>query len=87
MSGYRASSPKVRFTTHRLVVRLVHKRDVYRLPDYYAENRLFLKPWEPVRDNSHCSPASWQVRLGMITEMQKQGSAYYFILLDAQEYE
>ncbi|BBI91265.1 putative ribosomal-protein-S5-alanine N-acetyltransferase [Serratia symbiotica str. Tucson] len=87
MSGYRTSSPKVRFTTHRLVVRLVHKRDAYRLADYYAENRLFLKPWEPVRDNSHCSPAGWQVRLGMITEMQKQGSAYYFILLDAQEHE
>lgn len=68
-------------------MRLVHKRDAYRLADYYAENRLFLKPWEPVRDNSHCSPAGWQVRLGMITEMQKQGSAYYFILLDAQEHE
>ena len=70
-----------------MVVRLVHERDAYRLADYYAENRTFLKPWEPVRDESHCYPSGWQARLGMITEMQKQGSAYYFILLDPEEQE
>jgi len=45
ISGYSTSSPKVRHTTDRLVVRLVHKGDAYRLAEYYAENRLFLKPW------------------------------------------
>lgn len=55
--------------------------------DYYAENRTFLKPREPVRDESHCYPSGWQARPGMITEMQKQGSAYYFILLDPEEQE
>lgn len=65
----------------------MHERDAYRLADYYAENRAFLKPWEPVRDESHCYPSGWQARLGMITEMQKQGSAYYFILLDPEEQE
>ena len=85
MFGYRSASPKVRLTTDRMVVRLVHERDAYRLADYYAENRTFLKPWEPVRDESHCYPSGWQARLGMIAEMQKQGSAYYFILLDPEE--
>ena len=87
MFGYRSASPKVRLTTDRMVVRLVNERDAYRLADYYAENRAFLKPWEPVRDESHCYPSGWQARLGMITEMQKQGSAYYFILLDPEEQE
>lgn len=87
MFGYRSASPKVRLTTDRMVVRLVHERDAYRLADYYAENRTFLKPWEPVRDESHCYPSGWQARLGMIAEMQKQGSAYYFILLDPEEQE
>lgn len=87
MFGYRSASPKVRLTTDRMVVRLVHERDAYRLADYYAENRAFLKPWEPVRDESHCYPSGWQARLGMIAEMQKQGSAYYFILLDPEEQE
>lgn len=60
MFGYRSNVPKVRLTTDRLVVRLVHERDAWRLADYYAENRQFLKPWEPVRDESHCYPSGWQ---------------------------
>lgn len=76
MFGYRSNVPKVRLTTDRLVVRLVHDRDAWRLADYYAENRHFLKPWEPVRDESHCYPSGWQARLGMINEFHKQGSAF-----------
>lgn len=72
MFGYRSNVPKVRLTTDRLVVRLVHERDAWRLADYYAENRQFLKPWEPVRDESHCYPSGWQARLGMIAEFHKQ---------------
>lgn len=81
MFGYRSNVPKVRLTTDRPVVRLVHERDARRLADYYAENRHFLKPWEPIRDESHCYPSGWQARLGMIAEFHKQGSAYYFALL------
>ncbi len=87
MFGYRSASPKVRLVTSRLVVRLVHERDAYLLADYYAANRDYLKPWEPVRDESHCVPSGWQARLGLITEMHRQGSAYYFILLDPDEKE
>lgn len=87
MFGYRSNVPKVRLTTDRLVVRLVHERDAWRLADYYAENRHFLKPWEPIRDESHCYPSGWQARLGMIAEFHKQGSAYYFALLDPDEKE
>ncbi|HAH9780445.1 TPA: ribosomal protein S5-alanine N-acetyltransferase [Escherichia coli] len=87
MFGYRSNVPKVRLTTDRLVVRLVHDRDAWRLADYYAENRHFLKPWEPVRDESHCYPSGWQARLGMINEFHKQGSAFYFGLFDPDEKE
>lgn len=87
MFGYRSNVPKVRLTTDRLVVRLVHDRDAWRLADYYAENRHFLKPWEPVRDESHCYPSGWQARLSMINEFHKQGSAFYFGLFDPDEKE
>ena len=87
MFGYRSNVPKARLTTDRLVVRLVHERDAWRLADYYAENRQFLKPWEPIRDDSHCYPSGWQARLGMINEFHKQGSAFYFALLDPDEKE
>ncbi len=85
MFGYHTATPKVHLTTDRMSLRLVHERDAYRLAEYYAENQVFLKPWEPVRDQSHCMPSGWQARLGMIMELQKQGSAYYFILLDPEE--
>lgn len=87
MFGYSNNVPKVRLTTDRLTVRLVCERDARRLADYYAENRQFLKPWEPVRDNSHCHPSGWQARLDMISEMHKTGSAWYFALLDKDEKE
>ncbi|VFS82355.1 ribosomal-protein-S5-alanine N-acetyltransferase [Kluyvera cryocrescens] len=87
MFGYRSSVPKIRLTTDRMVVRLVHDRDAWRLADYYAENRQFLKPWEPVRDDSHCYPSGWQARLSMINEFHKQGTAFYFALLDPEEKE
>ncbi len=87
MFGYRSNVPKVRLTTDRLVVRLVHDRDAWRLADYYAENKAFLKPWEPVRDDSHCYPSGWQARMSMIAEFHKQGSAFYFALLDPEEKE
>lgn len=85
MFGYRSNVPKVRLTTDRTVVRLVHERDARRLADYYAENRHFLKPREPIRDESHCYPSGWQARLSMISEFHKQGTAYYFALLDPEE--
>lgn len=71
MFGYRAASPKVRLVTDRLVVRLANERDDYRLAEYYAGNRDYLKPWEPIRDDSHCYPSGWQARLGMINEMHR----------------
>ncbi|TCW00051.1 ribosomal protein S5-alanine N-acetyltransferase [Biostraticola tofi] len=87
MFGYHSASPKVRLVTDRLVVRLAHERDAWRLADYYTDNREYLKPWEPIRDDSHCHPSGWQSRLGLISELHRQGSAYYFLLLDPQENE
>lgn len=87
MFGYRTHTPIVRLTTDRLVVRLISERDDWRLADYYGENRAFLKPWEPVRDESHCSPSGWQARLGLIGEMHRQGNAFYFAIMDREENE
>lgn len=87
MFGYRNNVPKVRLVTDRMVVRLVYERDAWRLADYYAENRHFLKPWEPSRDESYYSHSGWQARLAMMEEMHQQQSAFYFALMDADEKE
>ncbi|MDX7987404.1 30S ribosomal protein S5 alanine N-acetyltransferase [Xenorhabdus sp. 12] len=87
MFGYRSTSPKLRFITDRIVVRLVYERDAYRLADYYAENKDFLKPWEPTRDGSFYQPSGWTNRLTYMTELQRQESAFHFLLLDPDENE
>lgn len=86
MFGYRSNVPKVRLTTDRLVVRLVHERDAASGGLLRRESPV-LKPQEPVRDESHCYPSGWQARLSMIAEFHKQGSAFYFALLDPEEKE
>ncbi|CAM3734750.1 ribosomal protein S5-alanine N-acetyltransferase [Xenorhabdus thuongxuanensis] len=87
MFGYRSTSPKIRFITNRMVVRVVYERDAYRLAEYYAENKNFLKPWEPTRDGSFYQPSGWTNRLSYIAELQRQGSAFNFLLLDPNENE
>ncbi len=44
MFGYRSNVPKVRLTTDRLVVRLVHAQDAWRRAGYYGEDRHLIKP-------------------------------------------
>ncbi len=87
MFGYRTASLRVSLTTDRMVVRLVNDRDAWRMADYYSGNRDYLTPWEPIRDQSYFQPSGWQTRLSIMTEQQRQGSAYYFILLDPSEQE
>ncbi|UNH28682.1 ribosomal protein S5-alanine N-acetyltransferase [Moellerella wisconsensis] len=85
MFGYRNGAPKPRLVTDRMVIRLAYERDAYRLADYYCENKVFLKPWEPTRDNSHFQPSGWQNRLHVMTELHRQGSAFHFLLLAPDE--
>ncbi|GAA0476958.1 MULTISPECIES: ribosomal protein S5-alanine N-acetyltransferase [Tatumella] len=87
MFGYRTASSRVSLTTDRMVVRLVNDRDAWRMADYYAGNRAYLMPWEPIRDQSYFQASGWQARLSVMTEQQRQGAAYYFILLDPSEQE
>lgn len=87
MFGYRSASLILRFTTNRMVVRLVNDQDDYRLAEYYQCNRTFLKPWEPTRDSGYYSAAGWKSKLAVINELHKHKEAYYFILLSADESE
>ncbi len=88
MFGYRSNVPKVRLTTDRLVVRLVHDRDALASCGLLRRESPFPQALgEPVRDESHCYPSGWQAVLGMINEFHKQGSAFYFGLFDPDEKE
>lgn len=81
MTDHYHMTDTVALTTERLVVRQIGQEDAFRLADYYAANRQFLKPWEPTRDESYYQPAGWIMRLNMIEEMHRQRVASCFLIL------
>lgn len=85
MFNYLNNSLKVKFITDRMVVRLVSERDASLLTEYYLENREYLRPWEPARDQSHYYSEGWRMRLGMIDELHKRRDAFYFGLFSQHE--
>ncbi|MBT0721151.1 30S ribosomal protein S5 alanine N-acetyltransferase [Tatumella sp. TA1] len=82
MFGYRSSGPRLSLTSPRMQIRTVAERDGWLLTDYYQENRDFLMPWEPLRDESYFHHHGWDARLHVMTTQQKQGDAFYFLLMD-----
>ncbi|WKX27706.1 ribosomal protein S5-alanine N-acetyltransferase [Tatumella ptyseos] len=85
MFGYRSSSPRISLKSESMHIRTVAERDSWLLTDYYQENRDFLMPWEPLRDESYFQHHGWEARLQLMSLQQKQGDAFYFLLLDPTE--
>lgn len=85
MFNYFNYTPGIRLTTARLLIRLIADKDAVLLAGYYQENRAFLEPWEPIRDDSYRQPHGWRRRCGLINTLHKQGSAFYFALFDPSE--
>lgn len=85
MFGSRSVTPRVNLSSQRLRVRLTTEKDSGLLTDYYQENRQFLSPWEPLRDESYYQYQGWERRLQWMAMQQRQRDAYYFLLLDPHE--
>ncbi|WP_241606864.1 ribosomal protein S5-alanine N-acetyltransferase [Rosenbergiella australiborealis] len=85
MFGYRSPSPRISLTSERMRIRTVGERDSWLLTDYYQENRDFLIPWEPLRDESYFHHHGWEARLSLMCLQQKQGEAFYFLMMDKDE--
>lgn len=84
MFGYRSAAQRVVLTSERMHIRLITEKDYWLLTDYYVENRQFLTPWEPSRDESYFQHRGWEARLQLMSMQQKQGDAFYFLLMDPQ---
>ncbi|MBT0731194.1 ribosomal protein S5-alanine N-acetyltransferase [Rosenbergiella nectarea] len=87
MFGYRAPSPRISLNSPSMHIRTVAERDSWLLTDYYHENRDFLMPWEPLRDESYFRHHGWEARLQVMGMQQKQGEAFYFLLMDPRQQE
>ena len=85
MFGYRSSSPRISLNSSSMHIRTVAERDSWLLTDYYQENLDFLVPWEPLRDESYFQHHGWEARLQVMGMQQKQGEAFYFLLMDPNQ--
>jgi ribosomal-protein-alanine N-acetyltransferase len=43
--------------------------------------------WQTITQKTARYPSGWQARLGLIGDLHKQGSAFYFVLMDPDEHE
>ena len=72
MFGYRSSSPRISLNSSSMHIRTVAERDSWLLTDYYQENRDFLVPWEPLRDESYFQHHGWEARLQVMGMPQQR---------------
>lgn len=87
MFNYLGRAPDIQLPTRRLLVRLAQVNDARLVTAYYAENRYFLKSWEPTRDESYYHETGWHTRLVQISRWHKQQTGFCFLLLNPQETE
>lgn len=63
-----------------LNIRLVSHKDAEAIAAYYQRNRVFLQPWEPLREEGFFTVAGWEKRLSQLAELHKHKLAYYFVI-------
>lgn len=67
-----------------LLVRTANPDDAEMISRYFIENREFLKPWEPAREEVFFTATGWAQRLIKLHELHKMGLGYYCLLIDAE---
>ncbi|WP_261815325.1 ribosomal protein S5-alanine N-acetyltransferase [Vibrio gallicus] len=66
-------------------VRSARKNDADILAAYFQRNRAFLKPWDPVRDESFYTESGWKFKIHHLVELEKLSQSLYFMILDETE--
>lgn len=65
-----------------VVVRSCKVTDAMVIAHYYQENRQFLTPWEPERDEEFYTSNGWLRRLLKLREVQSMRLGYFLLILD-----
>lgn len=66
-----------------ILVRTSRPSDAYTIARYFQDNRQFLEPWEPKRDEDFYKVDSWAGKLVKLEELHRLGLAYYCLIFDA----
>ncbi|WP_428772389.1 ribosomal protein S5-alanine N-acetyltransferase [Vibrio sp.] len=70
--------------TDEFTVRTAEITDAEKIVSYFKQNRNYLKPWEPKRDEMFFTIEGWQQRLFKLSELHQHGLGYYLIIVDRQ---
>ncbi|CZF77990.1 Putative ribosomal N-acetyltransferase YdaF [Grimontia celer] len=65
-----------------LIIRAIQKPDLPLIVNYFQANRQYLTPWEPLRPDSFFTYEGWERRVIQLTELQRHGLAYYFMIFE-----
>ncbi len=64
-------------------VRLASDTDAKLISDYFTKNRLYLQPWEPMREDAFFTEAGWKKKLLKLNELHLLGQGFYCLILDS----
>lgn len=81
------ASGRVHKSDGALIVRTAEFDDAARIAAYFRHNRLYLKPWEPEREEAFFTEQGWQQRLIKLNELHKMALGYYLLIIDAESNE
>lgn len=71
-------------TNGDIIVRTARIGDAQLIVNYFGENRNFLKPWEPAREDSFFQINTWQQRLIKLHELHQIAFGYYLLILSVE---
>ncbi|WP_394247139.1 ribosomal protein S5-alanine N-acetyltransferase [Vibrio profundi] len=77
-----STAEKVEMRDGSVLLRTAAPEDAEMISNYFIENREFLKPWEPAREEAFFSKAGWAQRLIKLNELHRMGLGYYCLLID-----
>ena len=67
-----------------IVLRTADLADAELICNYFIDNRAFLTPWEPARDEQFYTHYGWYQRLTKLRELHRMGMGYYLLITEAE---
>jgi [ribosomal protein S5]-alanine N-acetyltransferase len=86
LKGNKAAPLVDPLTTHRLVLRTAHASHAATMHTYLLENRTYLQPWEPLRDDGFFNLDAVTERLRLMEHKAASGEALHVLMRDSDEH-
>ncbi|MEI8633361.1 ribosomal protein S5-alanine N-acetyltransferase [Vibrio sp. PP-XX7] len=65
-----------------IVIRSARLDDAQMIAEYFRQNRAYLRPWEPHREEGFYQQAGWSQKLIKLKELHQLGLGYYLLILN-----